>query len=120
MKRMKGIELPFNMIVIMAVAVLLLVSLSFFFSSSVSQFGSESEARTYLVSTCRLLRCGYDTSAELKENYQKFYDACKSVLPEAEEKPYQCLQQCGCDASVSEEEVQQNINEFVSILKKID
>jgi len=116
---MKGIDLPFNFIVVALVGVMLLVSVSFFFSSSVTQFGSDAEAQAYFASTCRLLRCGYDTSAELKDNYQKFYSSCKYVLgDQVEEKPYQCLQQCGCSAEVTEEEVQRNIGEFVELLKK--
>lgn len=116
---MKGITLPFNMIVAIIIGVMLLVSFSFFFSSSITEFGSDAEAQTYFASTCRLLRCGYDTSAELKDNYQKFYSSCKYVLgDQVEEKPYECLQQCGCSAEVTEEEVQQNIDEFVALLKK--
>ncbi len=116
---MKGIDLPFNFIVVASVGVMLLIAVSFFFSSSVTEFGSDAEAQAYFASTCRLLRCGYDTSAELKDNYQKFYASCKHVIgDQVEEKPYECLQQCGCSAEVTEEEVQQNIDEFVGLLKK--
>lgn len=116
---MKAIALSINMIVFLAVAVLVLAAVSFFFASSASQFGSESEARAYISSACPQLRCGYETSAVLKKDYQKFYEACKSVVgTAAEEKPYLCLELCGCSSDVSEEAVQEHINEFVSQLQK--
>lgn len=115
----RGIALPVNMVVVLAVVLMVLVSLSFFFGSSSSQFGAESDARRYFSSTCPQLRCGYETSAVLKDEYAKFYDACRFIMgPEAEEKPYACLQQCGCSMDVSNETVQENINDFVALLRK--
>ena len=112
-------QLSTNSMAIFAAGLLVLVSVGFFFASTSSQFGSESEARGYFAAKCSQLRCGYDTSAVLKDEYSKFYDACKLVLgPAVEEKPYQCLQQCGCSMEVSDEIVQQNIDEFVTILRK--
>ena len=114
-----SIEFTTESVAIIAITILVLASMSFLFLSSSTQFSSDREAKAYFATTCPQIRCGYDTSARLKEQFTKFYEACTYVLgPAVEEKPYQCLQQCGCDVSVSEEEVQENINEFVGILKK--
>lgn len=116
---MRGLSISINMVAAVAVLLLVLVSVSLFFASSSAQFGSEIEAKSYFVTTCPQLRCGYETSAVLKDEYQRYFEACKLVLgPQAEEKPYQCLQQCGCSAEVDEEEIQENIDAFVALLKK--
>ncbi len=115
----KGISLPINIVVIMAVAILVLVVAGTFFISQSSEQFSTLDA-TVQAQRCReRLSCSsvretwqVDLLAFVRQDddfSQRCLNACKSIFPGVQE-PYQCLQQWGCDLG-SREEVEELLKE---------
>lgn len=114
MKGKKGISLPINMIVIVALAVIVIVAVAVFFTSQTTREISRADALRIFGEGCQTL-CTGDRESDLQmlidldlslgggeENaHTEFVDACSIVtgLGDARDHPLKCFEQCntGCD-----------------------
>ena len=111
MSYMKGISLPVNAVVVIGLAVLVLVAVAAFFTTGSGGQLSELDARREFTVGCQNF-CesapeNYALAARLPTEHKKFYAACQRLY-NVGDYPNRCLEQCGCDMNMTEQDLQAN------------
>lgn len=119
--KMKGLELPVNMIVIIGAALLVVVVIGAFFLTNTGQRTSEAEAIQALNKQCADNNIcsvsstdNYLTATTLESKYPALFNACLLLVPEARTYPNRCIEKCGCNLAVTQEENEQFFNQIKS------
>jgi hypothetical protein len=100
---MKGISMPINAVIIIALAAIVLLVIGSFFLSGTGPSMTKIKAREVFENGCPKYACSLDTTVETTFD-QKFIDACKTLYgiePTVDEKrdnkvPVECLWYCSC------------------------
>lgn len=113
--------MPVQAVVVSTLAVIVFISVSFFFSSAANRT-NELEARSYFLEICPVMRCGtpdpYQSAAHLEVQSKKFYDACVTLYPEAKQNPLACIERCQCEiAAPSPAAVRSKIESFIDSIE---
>ncbi len=112
-------NLPTNIMVITIIVVLALVSIGAFLLTSTGSQGASAEANKVFSQGC-LRYCtpsseqNYLNAYEIKKNDRQFLDACVQLGYGTYDFPVQCLQQCGCDLSTSQNEISTRLQELIT------
>lgn len=115
----KGIDLPVNSIIIIALSLIVLVGVAAFFLSSMNPSKNDIDANSYFYQTCPTLRCtnsraNFDIARTLSSDNPDFIKSCRRLFPETNGIATDCMQKCGCDFTVTQGAVQNNINNFAN------
>jgi len=115
----KGLSLPTNIIIIVIVVVLVLLMLGAFLLASTGSQSKSADANKVFAEGC-LRYCtpsseqNYLNAYEIKKNDKQFLDACVQLGYGSYDFPVQCLQQCGCDLSITQDEINTRLQELVT------
>lgn len=115
MKTKKGLELPVSMIIVVAIAVLVIAAVAFFFLSTGGSQINTANAETVFTTKCQLYCNQQDPAANrqlvtrlvtLKDpGFQQFLDACTTKgIPWKDSKgeaPLLCLAACPCNVAAT-------------------
>ncbi len=105
------------MIVIIAASLLVILVIGSFFLTSTSSRMTDAQAQKIFSTECPTI-CGstvsenYLKATKIEAEKPEFFKACLILIPEAKEFPNRCLERCGCDLSVTKEELELEFNKI--------
>ncbi len=113
---MKGLEIPLNMIIVIAIALIVIASVSVFFMSSSFQTVSSTDAQRVFANGCTRYCTSslYDTfrnAYEASQNDQEFIKACVSLGYMSGTMVNQCLEKCtNCNMDVTTDDIESGLD----------
>lgn len=118
--KFKGLSLPINMLVVIIIIVLVLVTVIAMFIGTSGQNINTTDANKVFAQGCQTycssasLDETYLSSYEIAQNDREFLNACISLGYGTEEYPIKCLDTCGCDTSVTREDINRRLQQLIT------
>ena len=118
--KFKGMSLPINILVLVIIIVIILVTMIAIFIGTSSQNINTTDANKIFAQGCQKYCSStsidetYLSSYEITQNDKEFLTACISLGYGTTEYPIKCLDTCGCDTTVTREDINRRLQQLIT------